>query len=154
MTSPMVRPGATGKSHKAKGIKALAWISYGLSVVAGAALASTFVGDMIAGAIGFFPPWLGSVLLAGGTVAMAIDLFVDGVPNLVALYTAMTLPSVARSVPGRLGDEVTRLTDNLRDQVNMGLSTWLGVSSAVGVALGCTVVALLIARRVIAKGGR
>ena len=49
MTSPMVRPGATGKSHKAKGIKALAWISYGLSVVAGAALASTFVGDMIAG---------------------------------------------------------------------------------------------------------
>lgn len=154
MTSPMVRPGATTKNHKAQGIKALAWISFGLAVVGGAALASMFIGDMIAGLIGFFPPWLGSVMLAGGVVGMAIDLFVDGIPNRVALYTAMTIPSIARSVPGRLGDEVTRLSENLRAQVELPLGVWLGVASTTAVAIGCVVVSMLMARRVIAKGGR
>jgi hypothetical protein len=92
--------GLGGGINKQKGIKALAWISFILAVTGGAAVAGTFLGDWVSGLIGFFPGWIGVVILAGAFTAMAIDLFVDGIPNQVALYTAMALPSVARAVPG------------------------------------------------------
>lgn len=140
-----------GGVGKEKGRKALAWISYGLAVVGGAALAATFVGGLIAGFIGFFPGWVAIVVFTGGFVAMAIDLFIDGEPNQVALYTAMLLPSVARAVPGRLSATVTDLSHQALAQVNATLGAWLGTSSALGLAIACVVVALLMARRVVTK---
>lgn len=144
--------GLGGGINKQKGIKALAWISFILAVTGGAAVAGTFLGDWVSGLIGFFPGWIGVVILAGAFTAMAIDLFVDGIPNQVALYTAMALPSVARAVPGKLGDTVTDLSRQLLSSVNGALGVWLGTSSAIGLAITCVVVSLLMARRVIAKG--
>ncbi len=138
--------------NKEKGIKALAWISYGLAVIGGAALAATFVGGMVANVVGFFPAWVAIVLFAAGFAAMAVDLFVDGIPNQVALYTAIALPSLARSVPGKLSGTVTDMSRQALAQVNDGLGAWLGTSSALGVALASVVVSLLMARRVVAKG--
>lgn len=146
-----MRPGGGGFS-KEKGIKALAWISFVLAAVGGAATAGTFLGDWVSGLLGFFPDWLGILVLTGAFVAMVIDLFVDGIPNQIALYTAIALPSVARSVPGKLGDTVTDLSRQLLDSVNNALGEWLGTSSAIGMALVSIVVSLLMARRVIAKG--
>lgn len=144
-----MRPG--GGINKEKGIKALAWISFTLAAVGGAAIAGTFLGGFVAGLLGFFPDWVGIVVLAGAFVAMAIDLFVDGIPNQVALYTAIALPSVARAVPGKLGDTVTSLSRQLLANVNSALGEWLGTSSAIGLAIVSIVVSLLMARRVIAK---
>jgi hypothetical protein len=143
-----------GGSNKEKGIKVLAWISFGAAVVGGAAIASTFVGDLIVSVVGFFPGWVAIAALLAGAVAMAVDLFVDSEPNRVALYTAMALPSVARAVPGALSNTVTNLSNQALSHVNAALGVWLGTSSAIGVALACVVVSLLVARRVIAKGGR
>ena len=140
-----------GGINKEKGIKALAWISYGLAAIAGAAVVTTFLGGWISGLVGLFPGWVAAVVTAGLVVAMAIDLFIDGIPNQVALYSAMVIPSLARAVPGRLGDTVGGLAQSLRDSVNSSLSTWLGVSSSISVAIGCAVVSLLMARRVIQK---
>jgi hypothetical protein len=141
-----------GGLNKEKGRKALAWISFGLAVIAGAAIVATFVGGFIAGLVGWFPSWVAIAAFAGAFVAMAIDLFVDGEPNQVALYSAMALPSLARAVPGRLSDTVTQMSGQALSQVNKSLGEWLGTSSAVGVAIACVVVSLLMARRVVAKG--
>ncbi len=138
--------------NKEKGIKALAWISYGLAVIGGAALAATFVGGMVANVVGFFPNWVAIVLFAGAFVAMAVDLFVDGIPNQVALYTAIVLPSLARSVPGKMSGTVTDMSRQALDQANAALGVWLGTSSALGLAAVAVVVSLLMARRVVAKG--
>jgi hypothetical protein len=144
----------TGGFNKEKGIKALAWISYGLAVISGAALVTTFLGGWITGFVGLFPGWVAAIATAALVVGMGIDLFIDGIPNQVALYSAMLIPSLARAVPGKLGDTVGNLSAQLRDSVNGSLSTWLGVSSSLGVAIGCAVIALLMARRVIQKGAR
>jgi hypothetical protein len=141
-----------GGGNKEKGIKALAWISYGFAVVGGAAVASTFVGDWISGFVGIFPGWVAIVAFVGAFVAMAIDLFVDGIPNQAALYSAIALPSLARAVPGKLSTTVTDLSTKALTQVNSSLGAWLGTSSALGVAVAAVVVSLLMARRVIAKG--
>lgn len=141
-----------GGANKEKGRKALAWISFGFAAVAGVAVAATFVGAMFSGLLGMFPGWVPAVALAGAAIAMGIDLFIDGEPNQVALYTVMALPTLARSAPGRFGDEVTRLGDNLLASVTGQLGLWLGVTSAIGVAAACGVIAYLMGRRVVAKG--
>lgn len=147
-----MRPGGGG-FNKEKGIKALAWISFVLAAVGGAALAGTFLGGWVAGILGFFPDWVGILALTGAFVALAIDLFVDGIPNQVALYTAMTLPALGRSVPGRLGDTVTDMSQQLLASLNGALGEWLGTTSTVGLAVVSVAVSLLMARRVVRKGG-
>lgn len=137
---------------KEKGIKVLAWISYGLAVVGGAAIAATFLGGWASGIVGILPGWVAIVLFTGAVAAMAVDLFVDGIPNQVALYTAIALPSLARSVPGKLSDTVTDLSRQALSQVNDTLGVWLGTTSALGLAVSAVVVSLLMARRVVQKG--
>jgi hypothetical protein len=140
-----------GGANKEKGRQALAWISFGLAVVAGAAAAGTFIGGMIAGVVGFFPGWVGALLCAGLIIGIAIDVFIDSEPNRVALFGMMLLPSLARAVPGQLGDTVTNAATTLLVQVQSALGQWLGLTTAVGIALGSAAIALLMARRVIAK---
>lgn len=141
-----------GGANKEKGRKALAWISFGFAAVAGVAAAATFIGGLFAGLLGMFPSWVAAVALAGAAIALGIDLFVDGEPNQVALYTVMALPTLARSAPGRFGDEVTQLGNSLLASVTGQLGLWLGVTSALGVAAACAVISFLMGRRVVAKG--
>jgi hypothetical protein len=141
-----------GGGNKEKGRLTLAWVSFGFAVIGGAAIVATFIGGMIAGFVGFFPSWVAIAAFVGAFVAMAIDLFVDGEPNQVALYTAMVLPSLARAVPGRLSDTITQMSAQALAQLNSVLGEWLGTSSAMGVALACIIVSLLMGRRVLAKG--
>lgn len=137
-----------------KGILALAWISFVLAVGGGAAAAATFIGGMVAGFIGFFPGWVASLVLFVGFVAMVIDLLIDGIPNKLAIGMAIALPSVARAVPGKLGQTVTGLSNQLLNAINQLLGEWLGTTSALAVAASAIIAALLVARRVIVKGGR
>ncbi len=135
----------------AKGRKILAWISYGFAVVAGAALVAT-------GLIGFFtglaPGWVSAILFVGLFFAMAVDIIVDGEPNRLALISAMVLPSLATSVNGQLAAVVGEFARSILASVNSGLGSWLGVAgSGWAVALMCIAVSLIIARRVVAKGG-
>lgn len=147
-----MRPGGGG-FNKEKGRKALAWISFGFALVAGTAASATFVGSWIDSLFGFFPTWVSALALGAAVVALAIDLFVDGEPNKVAVYVAIALPSLARTSPGRLGGTVTDLAGQLLASVNGFLGVWLGVASALATAAICTAVALLMARRVVTKGG-
>lgn len=147
-----MRPGGGG-FNKEKGRKILAWVSFGFALVGGTAAAATFIGDLIDGLFGFFPGWVAGLALAALVVGTALDLFNDGEPNRFAVYAAMALPSLARTSPGRLGQSVTNLSHAALDGVNGFLGSWLGVTSALGTAAACVVVAMLMARRVVTKGG-
>lgn len=135
-----------------KGVLALAWISYALAVVGGAFLTATFLGSMIAGFVGWFPAWVATVAFAAAVVTMLVDLFVDGEPNRLALYSAMVIPSLAMAVPGRLGTAVRDLSGEIQAAVTGGMTDWLGTSSVLAIAFASVVVAMLIARRVVTKG--
>lgn len=139
-----------GGNWKDKAIKGLAWASFVLAVIAGAALTDTFIGGTVAGGIGWLPNWVAILLLIAGAVAAAVDLFVDGVPNRTAIGIAIALPSVARAVPGRLSDQVTGLSRQMLDHANSGgLGAWVGTTSALGLAVAVAAAAWIIARRTV-----
>lgn len=142
-----------GGSGKEKGRKALAWTSFVLALLAGTAMTATFIGDMIVGMLDWMWPWMAPLVFVGVFISMAMDLFVDGEPNQVALYSALVLPTLALAAPGQMSAAVTDGVNNLRASVGDGLSSWLGLgsTSSLGVAAVCTVAALLVGRRVLAK---
>lgn len=135
-----------------KGTRALAWVSFVFAIVAGVALATTIVGAFITGIFKFLPwHWLATLTFVGAVVAMAIDLFVDGEPNQVALASMVAIPSLARAVPGRLGANVSHLATQVHNSLDQGLNAWLGTSSPLVLGLCCAAIAALIARRVVRK---
>lgn len=138
---------------RGRGTLVLAWISWGLALGGGSAIASTFIGRLIGGFVGIFPGWVAVLLFTLGAVGMFIDLLVDGVPNRLAIWMAIVLPSVARAVPGKLSATFTNLSSSLLSAINQWLGEWVGTTATLGVAVATVGVALLIARRVVAKGG-
>lgn len=138
--------------NKEKGRKGLAWISFIFAIVGGAAIAATFIGDWIRSLLGMLPGWVAALAIAAAVASMLIDIFLDGEPNQIALYSALTLPTLARATSGKLSGNVTHVSGQVAGGVNSGLSSWLGVSSTLATAVICTVIALLMARRVIRKG--
>lgn len=145
---------ATALHRPEKGILTLAWISQILAVAGGVGVAATFLGDWISGLIGFFPDWLGPLLLFAAVVAWILDLLVDGIPNRLAIWCALLIPTLARSVNGTLGQRVTEISGRLADTINAELGAWLGTTSVLSIALAASLAALLVARRVISKGAR
>lgn len=140
-----MRPGGNWKDKMTKG---LAWGSYILSVVAGALLASTFIGGIVDNLLGFIPwDWIPVTILAALFVATGIDLLMDGVPNRVAMYCTMAMPSVARSVNGGLGNSIESWAGAVRGQLQGNLSDLLGTASAIGLAAAAGLCAWIVARR-------
>jgi hypothetical protein len=135
------------------GVYVLAWLSWFMSAAGGAGLAGTFVGGMIANALGWLPAWVSALALFVGVVSMLLDMFLDMIPNRLALACAALLPSLARAVPGRLGDEVTHFAGIFRSHLDSWTADWLGPAPAIGLALFGIIGSQLMARRVIAKGG-
>lgn len=143
-----------GGANKEKGRKVLAWVSFTFAAAAGAGAAFTFVGSWVQGVLGFFSwPWLPPLLLAGAFIAMALDIFNDSEPNQAAIYTVMMLPSLARAANGKLADSVEQAAGQLQSQLALGMGQWLGVSAGFGFVAVCATVAILMSRRVVAKGG-
>ncbi len=135
-----------------KGTRALAWISYGLAVVGGSALMATDPGSWIAATIGVFPQWVAVFLFGAGLVGMCLDLFLDRIPNRLAVWMAILLPSSARAVHGQLGADVRDVATHISGAADARLSAWIGQSSLLAIAAFCVAVALLMARRVVRKG--
>jgi hypothetical protein len=142
---------AAVRAVQQKGLKALAWVSFGLAVVGGTLATQTFMGKFVQGFLGLWPwKWIPPVLLAGGVIALGVDIFIDLVPNRAAIWSALLLPSVAASVPQKLGFEVRHACQAVLDQINGWLHVWI-TDSATGLAIVCCGSALIMARRVLHK---
>ncbi|WP_030487254.1 hypothetical protein [Micromonospora chokoriensis] len=142
----------TMKSLRQKGVKTLAWLSFGIAFLGGAFGAETFVGDVIETVLEALPwSWLPILLLIVAVVGSLIDAFIDGTPNWFAVISAIVAPSIATAVDGKFGDTISSWADSSQVWVNEALTEWTGEQSAVGLTLACIVASLLMARRVIKK---
>lgn len=141
------------KAIQDKGIKVLAWSSFGFAVVGGAAASGTFLGDAVRTTLDVLPwqwvPAAGLIVAAGAT---AVDLFMDLIPNRPALYSAIVIPSVATATPGRLGDSLTDGATGAMDWVDASLAEWVGTHSSAGIAVTCVAASLILARRTVKAG--
>src|SRR4051794_19957203 len=118
------------KAVKQKGILALAWCSFAIAVIGGTLATETFVGRVVQSIVGLFPwPWVPPVLLAVTIIGTGVDIFLDGVPNQMAIWSALTMPSIAASVSGRLGDAVSDACASLLHAIDSWLHTWVTDSS-------------------------
>lgn len=140
------------RNFKAKGVTGLAWANLAIALTGGALAVDTWVGQV---AVWFIqvPPWewFPPVLLAALVIAVGLDLFLDGVPNQMAIIGALAAPSVAAASPGKLGATVTEWAGSLLGWLDGELIGWLGTSSATGLAIGCIVASILMSRRVVRK---
>lgn len=148
-----------GSSYREKGRKYLAWASFGLALVAGTAIAATFLGGWISGLLGIFPWWIAAAAVLANVVLIGRDLFMDGEPNFIALYMAMGLPSLALAAGGKFSAAVGNLADKILTQANKVVGEWFGVHGAVpaiAVAAVCVLVSLLLGQRMVTRsaGGR
>lgn len=144
-----------GGNWKDKLTKGLAWASFALAIAAGSLLAATFVGGVVDTVLGWVPwSWVPFAVLALLFVFVAIDLFSDFIPNRLALYCTMAMPSVARSVNGRLGDNIETWAGQVRAQLQGGVDDWLGTTSAIGLAVAASGCAWLVARRTMSAKAR
>jgi hypothetical protein len=140
------------KAVRAKGVTGLAWANLAIASLGGAIAVDTWMGQLVGRILQASPwPWLPPVLLAGLVIAVGLDLFLDGVPNQVAIAGALLAPSVAGSTPGRLGSTVTDWSGALLDWMSSPLQQWVGTSSSTGLAVACIVASVLMARRVVRK---
>jgi hypothetical protein len=142
---------AAVRAVQQKGIKALAWVSFVIAVAGGTLATETFLGKIVQFFLGLWPwKWIPPVLLVAGLVTVAVDIFIDLTPNQAAIWSALLLPSVAASVSGKLGAEVSHWCALLLKQIDAGLHAWI-TDSSTGLAVACIAAALIMARRVVKK---
>ncbi len=143
------------KAVREKGVKALAWANMAVAVLGGALAVDTWIGELIARILSATPwPWLPPVLLFAAVVGIGLDLFLDGVPNQVAIGGALLAPSLAGATPGRLGSTITEWSGAFLDWMSAPLQQWVGTGSSTGLAMACIVASALMARRVVRKSGK
>ena len=153
-------PSTGGKSGGARKTRILAWISFAFAIIGGAALQATFVGAGVEWSFLALPAWIGILALAGGLVAAAVDILVDGIPNRLAVAVAILIPSVAAGVHGEHGSTsgmaaaVKSTTSTVFGASTGQIAGMLGTRSAISIAIVACAVALLVSRRVMKKGSK
>lgn len=149
--APPMRLGGKGGNAKGMAMKILAWVAFVFGgLAASPLLAATFVGGILDNILSIGPNWMPPLAAFLICVGIAIDLIADGIPNRLALYGAMLIASVARSVDGKLGDNIESAANQLRDTVTPGLEEWMGTGSIVAMALALAGAGWLISRRTMA----
>lgn len=134
-----------------KGRKGLAWFSFVLAAVGGAAVAVTFVGGIIAGILGFFWWWTAPAALLAAVALIVRDLWMDGEPNFIALFSAMAIPSLARAAPGRFGNAISDASGKILAQADRAMGEWFGTLAPIGIAGMCILVSLLLGQRMVSR---
>lgn len=150
-----VRPGALttaggGVGGRSRGFdfrKVLAWFSFSLGVVGGAAIAITPIGAMLARVTGILPTWLLGIVFLVLVFLLVRDIGMDGEPNRTALWVVLLAPTLARSVSGNMADLVTEWSGQALAEVSGPLGAWLGLGAPLAFAVGCSAGALVLAQR-------
>lgn len=136
------------KAFRSKGVKILAWTSFGAALVGGPLVAGMFVGHAISSVLRAIPwGWIPPVLLGVLFVIFIRDMVMDWEPNKQAIWSLLVMPSVASATFGKLGYKVGEWSSSALALVSGPLREWLGTASAVALALFVAATAVLLAQR-------
>lgn len=155
---------AKAQGHATTGMR---WSCFIAAAFVGAALPETFLSNLINWLIGIVADVLGAtinafgghvtnmptivhdLLFVGVLIALLADLIVDLTPNRFALIGAAILPTLAKAVPGKLGQDVTQMADTIMKSATQLCGTWIGSAAPLAIVAISGVIALVLARRVI-----
>ena len=150
----MSRKSGTGGASKK--VLILAWVGYIFALAGAAALPATFLGSWIAWCVSHVWGWVGPALLLAGAVSITLDIALDLVPNRLAVWCTIAMPSIAAGIdgkdgePGKLATKVGDASDWILPTVNDRLGSWLGTTSTIGICIGAIGAAWLVSRRTMA----
>lgn len=145
------------KEKQEAGTYILGWASFALAIVGGTFAARTWIGDVVNFILGLIPwDYTPHALLAVGVVATFLDLFSDLTPNQGAVTSAILAPIIAVAVndgphPAKLASRVDDWSMALQGKVGGQLADWIGNIGASGMAVICIAIAVVTAKRVLAK---
>jgi len=131
----------------------LAAASFLLASLGGMMAAGTFIGSIIIWIIHVGPVWLPFPLAAVGVVLLGGDLIRDGIPERLAVYISMALPSVFMSMPeeGKLHQKFAGWIKDVNNKMNDWLGEWIGMTGSKAVmtvvAFSCLAAAVLLCER-------
>lgn len=145
--------GGEGGRVKDKVTLGLAWGSGALTFVAGFATAGTWFGGLIAGVsrLGGLAPKGPAVVLGIGLALLALDCYIDNIPNQVGLTYLFLAPSVARGVNGKLGGHTTQWSSEATHWISGFTGPWLGITAGPMMAALAGGIAVVVARRIVPK---
>lgn len=110
----------------------LAAASFLLATLGGLMAAGTFIGSIIIGIIHVGPVWLPFPMAAVGVVFLAGDLIRDGIPERLAVYISMALPSVFMAMPeeGKLHQKFAGWIEDVNNKMTDWLGEWIGMTGS------------------------
>lgn len=136
-------------------VTAMAWTSFALSIVGGAAATSTFVSDMVVGVFGWLGKWgevAAAVALVVGVLLLVRDIAMDWEPNYTALIVAASIGTVARACSGGLSRWVTGHSQQALAWFDNTLGGWLPNGATGLVVMACAFAgAFVLAQRTVSK---
>ncbi len=122
-------------------MKAFAWASFALAIIAGAGLAATGAG-------------LVQLLVAVAAIAvLVVDIAKDRTPNQGAVVVAIALPSLVVGMNGKMAEFIDTWLGRLWDNVSDTAGSWAGTQSMLFVAIACVAVSFIFARRTMPRSG-
>ncbi|MEU1761654.1 hypothetical protein [Micromonospora sp. NPDC005652] len=132
----------------------LAWIAQVFAFLGGAFAAETILGDAIESVLEFIPwGWVPVALVFAAGVSVLLDLLWDLLPERLALWCSLALPSMATAVPGKFGDTVSDWANTLQGSLQGSLREWFGGQPALGLAVICVVMVVMTAKYALPKSG-
>lgn len=98
------------------------------SIVGGMSATGTWIGDVIRWAINLGPWWTAYAAVVAGLIFFCGDLGKEGVPNALAIFLPLFIPSAATAVPdnGKLHDLFNDWIDATNKWLDGSLGEWIG----------------------------
>lgn len=110
-----------------------AWASLIIGFIGGAGLSLTLMGVLISWFVNLFPLG-GPVLVAIGTVIIAVDIWHDKKPDGPAILAAILMPSAALGTGGVWGEAIRGWATGVAVPINQSMSHYVGAASMWAIA--------------------
>lgn len=122
-------------------MKLLAWVAFGLAIIAGAGLAATNAG------------MVQILVVAGALVVAGIDIAKDRTPNQYAIFVVLALPSLVVGMNGKLAGTIADWLNDVWRWAEDTLGSWVGATSVATTAIVVAGFAVITAQRIMPRTG-
>jgi hypothetical protein len=141
------------RNVQTKAIKALSFMAFACAIAGGAGLPDTMIGGWISSIVGVIPA-LGVFFILCALVAWMIqDLLHDMEPNIPAIWAGILLPTVAAAITSKIGDWIEHASGSVMKFMSHWATPVFGDASQSAFTGAFIIVALVLCRRSVTRGG-